>query len=74
MKEKLVEQLKKLVENGVKKSELEEGAGLPSNSLSSVLSGKKEMPDSWVEKIENYFSTNKNSPAKIESKKNVSCG
>jgi len=69
MKEKLVEQLKKLVENGVKKSELEEGAGLPSNSLSSVLSGKKEMPDSWVEKIENYFSTNKNSPAKIESKK-----
>lgn len=55
MKEKLVEKLNKLVESGIKKATLEDGIGLPANSLSSVLTGKKEMPDSWIEKINNYF-------------------
>lgn len=63
MKEKLIEKLSKLVESGVKKATLEEGIGLPSNSLSSVLSGKKEMPESWVEKVTNYFVSSENNPS-----------
>lgn len=62
MKKELVEKLNNLVESGIKKATLEDGIGLPSNSLSSVLSGKKEMPDSWIEKITNYFVSSKNTP------------
>jgi len=44
-----------LVASGTKKSELEESIGLPKNSLSAVLSGSKEMPGSWVEKVEKFL-------------------
>lgn len=53
--QELIEELKKIVENGVKKSDLEESIGLPKNSLSAVLSGSKEMPESWVPKIKAYL-------------------
>lgn len=55
MKEKLIEQLNKLVEGGAKKSAIENGIGLPANSLSAVLAGHKEMPDKWISKIEKYL-------------------
>lgn len=60
MKEKLVLKLNELIEAGSKKSQLEEEIGLPANSLSAVLSSKKEMPDSWVEKIKTFL--NKKEP------------
>lgn len=63
MKEELIKKLNELVEGGAKKSALEEGIGLPQNSLSAVLSGNKEMPDKWVLKIEAYL---KPDPPKIE--------
>jgi recombination protein RecA len=63
MSEKLVEKLNKLVESGIKKSSLEESIGLPSNSLSAVLSGKKEMPESWTERITNYFVSSEIAPS-----------
>jgi len=55
--QELILELKKIVENGVKKSDLEESIGLPKNSLSAVLGGAKEMPESWVPKIKSYLQT-----------------
>lgn len=55
MKQELIKKLTELVESGIKKAILEEQIGLPSNSLSSVLTGKKEMPDKWVVKIQDYL-------------------
>lgn len=52
---KLTEELKKLTDSGVKNKTLEEQIGLPKNSLSNVLSGRKEMPGKWIEKIQKYF-------------------
>lgn len=51
----LILKLNEIVESGTKKSDLEESIGLPVNSLSSVLSGKKEMPESWVSKIQTFL-------------------
>lgn len=56
MKEQLVKRLNELVESGTKKSTLEVEIGLPTNSLSAVLGGHKDMPEKWVGKIEAYFS------------------
>jgi recombination protein RecA len=71
MKE-LIEELKKIVENGVKKSDLEESIGLPKNSLSAVLSGSKEMPESWVPKIKAYLSTPIATPEAPRFEKSIS--
>lgn len=54
--EELILELKKIVEQGTKKSELEESIGLPKNSLSAVLNGGKDMPDSWIPKIREFLS------------------
>jgi recombination protein RecA len=54
--QELIEELKRIVETGIKKSELEDAIGLPKNSLSAVLSGGKEMPDSWIPKVKAYLS------------------
>jgi recombination protein RecA len=53
--EELILKLKEAVESGTKKTTLEESIGLPKNSLSAVLSGGKEMPESWVPKIKAFF-------------------
>lgn len=53
--EELILELKKIVDAGTKKSELEESIGLPKNSLSAVLSGAKEMPESWIPKIQLFL-------------------
>lgn len=55
--QELISELKKIVEAGTKKSELEETIGLPKNSLSAVLSGAKEMPTNWVGKIQAYLTS-----------------
>ena len=55
MTNNLVEKLSDLLKNGWTKSKLEEQIGLPKNNLSSVLSGKKEMPAKWVLKIEAFL-------------------
>lgn len=55
--QELISELNRLVVAGAKKTELEENIGLPKNSLSAVLSGTKEMPDSWVPKIRSYLET-----------------
>lgn len=55
MKELILE-LTRMVANGTKKSELEESIGLPQNSLSAVLNGNKEMPASWIPKIQEFLS------------------
>lgn len=62
----LTAELKKLTDSGVKNKTLEEQIGLPKNSLSNVLSGKKEMPGKWVEKIQKYFSTKDTAEIKSE--------
>lgn len=53
--QELILKLNELVAAGTKKSELEESIGLPLNSLSTVLSGKKEMPASWIPKIQEFL-------------------
>lgn len=54
--QELISELKQLVEAGTKKSELEDSIGLPKNSLSAVLNGSKEMPESWIHKIQAFLS------------------
>jgi recombination protein RecA len=53
--QELILELKKMVEAGTKKSELEESIGLPQNSLSAVLNGAKDMPASWIPKIQDFL-------------------
>lgn len=53
--QELIAELKKQIEAGAKMSELEENIGLPQNSLSSRLSGSREMPASWIPKIKAYL-------------------
>lgn len=53
--QELIAELKKIVEAGTKKSDLEESIGLPKNSLSAVLGGSKDMPESWVPKIQSFL-------------------
>lgn len=53
--QELILKLNEIVSAGTKKGDLEESIGLPVNSLSAVLSGKKEMPNSWVPKIETFL-------------------
>lgn len=55
--QELISELKKIVESGVKKSDLEDSIGLPKNSLSAVLGGSKDMPESWIPKINTYLQT-----------------
>lgn len=55
MAKELIEKLNSIVESGTKKSDIERTLGLPANSLSAVLNGKKEMPAKWVEKIDAYL-------------------
>lgn len=64
----LTAELKKLTDSGMKNKTLEEQIGLPKNSLSNVLSGKKEMPGKWVEKIQKYFAGKDASGLKSEIK------
>lgn len=51
----LISKLNELVESGTSKGNLEEAIGLPKNSLSAVLKGHKEMPQSWVGKIQEFL-------------------
>lgn len=53
--QELILELKKIVDAGTKKTELEETIGLPKNSLSAVLNGGKEMPESWVPKVRAFL-------------------
>lgn len=53
--QELTQKLNELVASGTTKTNLEEAIGLPKNSLSAVLSGSKEMPGSWVEKIQSFL-------------------
>jgi len=53
--QELILKLNELVASGTKKSELEESIGLPLNSLSAVLKGTKEMPASWIPKIQAFL-------------------
>lgn len=53
--QELILKLNELIEAGTKKSDLEESIGLPVNSLSAVLNGKKDMPASWVPKVEAFL-------------------
>lgn len=55
--QELISQLNQLVESGTTKSTLEESIGLPKNSLASVLSGTRDMPESWVPKIQGFLQT-----------------
>lgn len=64
--EELIFELKKIVDAGTKKSELEESIGLPKNSLSAVLGGSKDMPESWVPKIKEFLSKPLAEPSPIE--------
>lgn len=53
--QELIEQLKQLVEAGTTRGTIEESIGLPKNSLSAVLNGIKDMPPSWIPKIEAFL-------------------
>lgn len=52
MKEEI---LKKLNLHEVKKSKVESELGMPKNSLSAMLSGKKEIPSKWVKPLTEYI-------------------
>lgn len=54
-KKEIIGKLTELVQGGVSKSNIERDCQLPKNSLSSVLTGVKEMPNKWVEKFGGYF-------------------
>jgi hypothetical protein len=47
--------LQKVVDLKLKKSEVEKAIGLPLNSLSAMCSGKKELPDKYVEPLHQYL-------------------
>lgn len=53
--QELIDKLTEIVSSGVTKTDLENAIGLPPNSLSSRLNGTKEMPQSWIEKIQDYL-------------------
>jgi recombination protein RecA len=53
--QELIDKLNELVESGTKKKDLEEAIGLPENSLSTVLKGSKEMPASWIPKVQKFL-------------------
>ncbi len=55
LNQELTSKLNELVASGTTKTNLEEGIGLPKNSLSAVLCGTKEMPGSWVNKIQDFL-------------------
>lgn len=63
MKEEI---LKKLNLHEVKKSKVELDLGMPKNSLSAMLSGKKEIPSKWVNPLTEYIERldNPNQPQK----------
>lgn len=67
MKEELI---KELIFLGLKNTQIEKDLELPTNSLSAVLNGKKQMPDKWVEKVRAYIIL-KNPPAPKESPKPI---
>lgn len=55
-KEKLINELNELIAiKNLKKSTIEEAIGFPKNGLSNFLSGKKELPEKWLEPIKNYI-------------------
>lgn len=56
MKAEALENLNKLIESkGFSRSEVETNLGMPKNTLSSYLSGSKDMPEKWVEPIMSYL-------------------
>jgi recombination protein RecA len=55
--QEMVVELKKLTESGTKVRVLEEKIGLPLNSLSSVLSGKKDIPVKNLLKVKSFLDT-----------------
>ncbi len=63
--QELILKLNGIVESGTKKSDLEESIGLPQNSLASVLSGKRDMPDSWIPKIQAFLETPLDTPETV---------
>lgn len=64
--QELIDELKKIVGSGIKKSDLEESIGLPKNSLSAVLAGAKRMPDSWEAKINAFLKKPIDEPSSIK--------
>lgn len=54
-KTEILEKLTLLLADGYKKTDIERNCNLPKNSLSSVMTGVKEMPNKWVEKFGGYF-------------------
>lgn len=53
--QELIDKLTEIVSAGTKKADLEQSIGLPTNSLSAVLSGTKSMPASWIPKIQAFL-------------------
>lgn len=49
--DEIFEKLSLLIQTGARPSWIEKKAGLPTNNLSSVLSGKKKMPEKWKNKL-----------------------
>ncbi len=55
-KKKLISELNDVIKaNNLKKSEVEQRIGFPQNGLSNILSGKKDLPDKWVNPITSYI-------------------
>lgn len=65
MKDELIAELLSLK---LKNTQIEKDLGLPTNSLSAVLKGKKPMPDKWCAKIRQYIALKK--PPKIVEEPN----
>lgn len=64
MENELVEKLKSC---GVKKSEIEKQLGMPKNSLSGMLTGSKEIPKKWAEKLQQFLDGTFEVPTTVEA-------
>ncbi len=55
MSKELIIGLLNLVNSGKKKSDIEKDLKMPTNSLSSILTGKKPFPPKWIQPVEKYL-------------------
>lgn len=66
MKEQALKKLNNLISKGHKKREIEEKIGMPLNSLSGFVAGKKNMPDKWIQPILDYVQKNSLAEASLK--------
>lgn len=69
----IIESLRYLVaKQGIKLASIESKLGMPRNNLSGIMRGKREIPNKWVEPLENYIlNSNKKTITLVEDKDGI---